>query len=143
MILIVYVNCLPAQQVTDMQVHQEQDKKMIERTEAQRFYDLGISYFMSHMYKEGMDTINKVAFLYPDSDVADDALYQLALLREQSGNGEIDIGVAIANELSISSAEKIRANNLFARSAMDAMVRNINDLIVLSSEKSARSKLLK
>ena len=50
----------------------------VERTEAQRYYDLGVSYMKSDLYEKGLDTLNQVAFLYPDSDVADDALYQLA-----------------------------------------------------------------
>lgn len=81
MVMIVNITHLSAQQTTDAQVSQETTKKPFERTEAQRLYDLGMSYFMSHMYREGLDTINKVAFLYPDSDIADDALYQLALIR--------------------------------------------------------------
>lgn len=63
----------------------------IERTEAQRYYDLAVSYVKSDLYEDGLKTLNQVAFLYPDSDVADDALYQLALIRERVGNGELDI----------------------------------------------------
>ena len=63
-----------------------------ERTEAQRYYDLGVSYIKSDLYEKGLDTLNQVAFLYPDSDVADDALYQLALIREQVGDGKIVVG---------------------------------------------------
>lgn len=66
----------------------------VERTEAQRYYDLGVSYIKSDLYEKGLETLNQVAFLYPDSDVADDALYQLALIREQVGDGEITIGEA-------------------------------------------------
>ena len=50
----------------------------VDRTEAQRYYDLGMSYLMSELYEQGLETLNQVAFLYSDSDVADDALYQLA-----------------------------------------------------------------
>jgi hypothetical protein len=60
--------------------------------EAQRNYDLAVSYIKSDLYEDGLKTLNQVAFLYPDSDVADDALYQLALIREQVGDGKIDIG---------------------------------------------------
>jgi len=60
--------------------------------EAQRYYDLAVSYIKSDLYEDGLKTLNQVAFLYPDSDVADDALYQLALIREQVGDGKIDIG---------------------------------------------------
>lgn len=61
-------------------------------TEAQRYYDLAISYIKSDLYEDGLKTLNQVAFLYPDSDVADDALYQLALIREQVGDGKLNIG---------------------------------------------------
>jgi outer membrane protein assembly factor BamD (BamD/ComL family) len=60
--------------------------------EAQRNYDLAVSYIKSDLYEDGLKTLNQVAFLYPDSDVADDALYQLALIREQVGDGQITIG---------------------------------------------------
>ena len=60
--------------------------------EAQRNYDLAVSYIKSDLYEDGLKTLNQVAFLYPDSDVADDALYQLALIREQVGDGKIKIG---------------------------------------------------
>ena len=63
-----------------------------DRTEAQRYYDLGLSYIKSDLYEDGLKTLNQVAFLSPDSDVADDALYQLALIREQVGDGKIVIG---------------------------------------------------
>jgi tetratricopeptide (TPR) repeat protein len=63
-----------------------------ESTEAQRYYDLAISYIKSDLYEDGLKTLNQVAFLYPDSDVADDALYQLALIREQVGDNKIVIG---------------------------------------------------
>ncbi len=63
----------------------------VERTEAQRYYDLAVSYIKSDLYVKGLDTLNQVAFLYPDTDVADDALYQLALIRERVGNGELNI----------------------------------------------------
>ena len=62
-----------------------------DRTEAQRYYDLGMSYIKSELYEDGLKTLNQVAFLYPDSDVADDALYELAMIRERAGDGEIDI----------------------------------------------------
>ena len=42
----------------------------VDRTEAQRYYDLGMSYLMSELYEQGLETLNQVAFLYPDSDVA-------------------------------------------------------------------------
>jgi len=61
-------------------------------TEAQRYYDLAVSYIKSDLYVKGLETLNQVAFLYPDSNVADDALYQLALIREQVGDGKIKIG---------------------------------------------------
>jgi len=58
--------------------------------EAQRNYDLAVSYIKSDLY--GLKTLNQVAFLYPDSNVADDALYQLALIRELVGDGKVKIG---------------------------------------------------
>ena len=61
-------------------------------TEAQRYYDLAVSYIKSDLYVKGLETLNQVAFLYPDSNVADDALYQLALIREQVGDDKIKIG---------------------------------------------------
>lgn len=63
----------------------------VESTEAQRQYDLALSYIKSDLYEDGLKTLNQVAFLY-DSDVADDALYQLALIREQVGDGKLNIG---------------------------------------------------
>ena len=69
------------------------DESQTDRSiEAQRNYDLAVSYIKSDLYEDGLKTLNQVAFLYPDSDVADDALYQLALIREQVGDGKIDIG---------------------------------------------------
>jgi len=81
LMLIITANCYP-----------------VERTEAQRYYDLGVSYIKSDLYEKGLDTLNQVAFLYPDSDAADDALYQLALIREQVGDGQITIGKTISLE---------------------------------------------
>ena len=75
LMLVIAVNCYP-----------------IERTEAQRRYDLAVSYIKSDLYEDGLKELNQVAFLYPDSSVADDALHQLALIREQVGDGEIIIG---------------------------------------------------
>ena len=75
----------------------------VERTEAQRYYDLGVSYIKSDLYEDGLKTLNQVAFLYPDSDVADDALYQLALIRERVGNGEVNI----AREESLEAQEEV------------------------------------
>ena len=66
----------------------------VERTEAQRYYELAVSLIKSDLYEDGLKTLNEVAFLYPDSDVADDALYELALIRERVGNGEINVGQA-------------------------------------------------
>ena len=60
--------------------------------EAQRNYDLAVSYIKSDLYEDGLKTLNQVAFLYPDSNVADDALYQLALIRELVGDGKVKIG---------------------------------------------------
>lgn len=62
-----------------------------DNTEAQRYYDLGVSYIKSDLYEDGLKTLNQVAFLYPDSDVADDALYQLAMIREQVGDGKVKV----------------------------------------------------
>lgn len=62
------------------------------RTEAERYYDLGVSYIKSGLYEDGLKTLNQVAFLYPESKVADDALYELALLRERAGDGEVSLG---------------------------------------------------
>ena len=70
-----------------------------ESTEAQRNYNLAISYIKSDLYEDGLKTLNQVAFLYPDSSVADDALYQLALIREQVGDKKIDIGSKIGVEV--------------------------------------------
>ena len=75
----------------------------VELTEAQRYYDLGVSYIKSDLYEKGLETLNQVAFLYPDSDVADDALYQLALIRERVGNGEVNI----AREESLEAQEEV------------------------------------
>jgi len=74
-----------------------------DRTEAQRYYDLGVSYIKSDLYDDGLKTLNQVAFLYPDSDVADDALYKLALIRERVGNG----GLNIAWEESLEAQEEV------------------------------------
>ena len=74
LILITAINCLANDNI-----------------EAQRYYDLGVSYIKSDLYEDGLKTLNQVAFLYPDSDVADDALYQLALIREQVGDGKVII----------------------------------------------------
>ncbi len=41
----------------------------IERTEAQRYYDLAVSYIKSDLYVDGLKTLNQVAFLYPDSNL--------------------------------------------------------------------------
>lgn len=73
---------------------EEKDKNadLSHRTEAQRNYDLSISYIKSDMYEKGLDILNQVAFLYPESDVADNALYQLALIREGVGDGKFKIG---------------------------------------------------
>jgi len=66
--------------------------------EAQRYYELGMSYFKSDMYEKGLDIMNQVAFLYPESDVADDALYQLALIREKVGDGKLVLGKQTSRE---------------------------------------------
>ena len=69
------------------------DESQTDRSiEAQRNYDLAVSYIKSDLYVKGLETLNQVAFLYPDSDVADDALYQLALIRELVGDGKVKIG---------------------------------------------------
>lgn len=78
----------------------------VERTEAQRYYDLGMSYLMSELYEQGLETLNQVAFLYPDSDVADDALYQLALIREDVGDGKVVIAKLQSLELEIGLIER-------------------------------------
>ena len=75
----------------------------IERTEAQQYYDLALSYIKSDLYEDGLKALNQVAFLYPDSDVADDALYQLALIRERVGDGELNI----AHEESLQSQREV------------------------------------
>jgi tetratricopeptide (TPR) repeat protein len=83
----------------------------VERTEAQRYYDLGMSYLMSELYEQGLETLNQVAFLYPDSDVADDALYQLALIREDVGDGKVIIAsiqsLELQDDLIERSAERL------------------------------------
>jgi outer membrane protein assembly factor BamD (BamD/ComL family) len=69
------------------------DESQTDRSvEAQRNYDLAVSYIKSDLYVKGLETLNQVAFLFPDSDVADDALYQLALIRELVGDGKVKIG---------------------------------------------------
>jgi hypothetical protein len=78
----------------------------VERTEAQRYYDLGMSYLMSELYEQGLETLNQVAFLYPDSDVADDALYQLALIREDVGDGKVVIASIQSLELQADLIER-------------------------------------
>ena len=78
----------------------------VERTEAQRYYDLGMSYLMSELYEQGLETLNQVAFLYPDSDVADDALYQLALIREDVGDGKVVIASIQSLELQVDLIER-------------------------------------
>ena len=78
----------------------------VERTEAQRYYDLGMSYLMSELYEQGLETLNQVAFLYPDSDFADDALYQLALIREDVGDGKVVIASIQSLELQADLIER-------------------------------------
>ncbi len=78
----------------------------VDRTEAQKQYDLGLSYLMSELYEQGLETLNQVAFLYPDSDVADDALYQLALIREDVGDGKVVIAKLQSLELEIGLIER-------------------------------------
>ena len=78
----------------------------VDRTEAQKYYDLGMSYLMSELYEQGLETLNQVAFLYPDSDVADDALYQLALIREDVGDGKVKIAKLQSLELEAELVEK-------------------------------------
>ena len=78
----------------------------VDRTEAQRYYDLGMSYLMSELYEQGLETLNQVAFLYSDSDVADDALYQLALIREDVGDGKVVIAKLQSLELEIGLIER-------------------------------------
>lgn len=78
----------------------------VDRTEAQKYYDLGMSYLMSELYEQGLETLNQVAFLYPDSDVADDALYQLALIREDVGDGKVVIAKLQSLELEIGLIER-------------------------------------
>jgi len=78
----------------------------VDRTEAQRYYDLGMSYLMSELYEQGLETLNQVAFLYPDSDVADDALYQLALIREDVGDGKVKIAKLQSLELEVELVER-------------------------------------
>lgn len=78
----------------------------VDRTEAQRYYDLGMSYLMSELYEQGLETLNQVAFLYSDSDVADDALYQLALIREDVGDGKLKIAKLQSLELEVGLVER-------------------------------------
>ncbi len=94
-------------------------------TEAQRYYDLGVSYIKSDLYEDGLKTLNQVAFLYPDSDVADNALFQLAMIREQVGDGKVKVATMhsleaereVLSRLSSSTAECILSNILTAINA--------------------------
>jgi hypothetical protein len=65
-----------------------------------------MSYLMSELYEQGLETLNQVAFLYPDSDVADDALYQLALIREDVGDGKVVIASIQSLELQADLIDK-------------------------------------
>ena len=111
----------------------------VERTEAQRYYDLGMSYLMSELYEQGLETLNQVAFLYPDSDVADDALYQLALIREDVGDGKVVIAKLQSLELEIGLVERasertaavaeISAERGFKAGIMASLLATFADLI--------------
>jgi len=82
------------------------------RTEAQRYYDLGISYIKSDLYEDGLKTLNQVAFLYPESDVADNALYQLALIRELVGDGKLVIGESVRIETVREEMNRLSNSNM-------------------------------
>jgi len=85
--IICFVMLLPV--ASALALNESQTDRSIE---AQRYYDLAVSYIKSDLYEDGLKTLNQVAFLFPDSDVADDALYQLALIRELVGDGKVKIG---------------------------------------------------
>ena len=61
-----------------------------DKTEAQHHYDLGMSYVKSGLYKKALMTLSQVAFHMP-SDLADDAMFEIALIYEQAGDGRITI----------------------------------------------------
>jgi tetratricopeptide (TPR) repeat protein len=107
--------------------------------EAQRNYDLAVSYMKSGLYTKGLETLNQVAFLYPDSDVADDALYQLALLCERAGNDEINLGKTNAGLIDSEMVNKVNLNFRYAPNTNNGLIQGIlhslNDLIVMSEQK--------
>jgi len=102
----------------------------VDRTEAQKYYDLGMSYLMSELYEQGLETLNQVAFLYPDSDVADDALYQLALIREDVGDGKVKIAKLQSLELEVELVE--RASKRTAAVADISAQRGIKEGLITS-----------
>ena len=112
-----------------------------DRTEAQRFYDLSLSYMKSGLYTQGLETLNQVAFLYPESDVADEALYQLAILRERSGDGEITLGEARANSINSAMVDKVSLNIQYAPNnfdgVMQGIIQSLGDLVIMSGQKRA------
>ena len=110
----------------------------VDRTEAQKQYDLGMSYLMSELYEQGLETLNQVAFLYPDSDVADDALYQLALIREDVGDGKVVIASIQSLELQADlierSAERLGEATELSFQATDNTQRIIISLVTLLAD---------
>jgi len=116
----------------------------VDRTEAQRYYDLGMSYLMSELYEQGLETLNQVAFLYSDSDVADDALYQLALIREDVGDGKVVIASIQSLELQADlierSAERLGKATELSLQATDDTERIIISLVTFLADIADKAK---
>jgi len=74
------------------------------------------------LYEDGLKTLNQVAFLYPDSDVADDALFQLALIREQVAENKIDIGIQESIETVRKELNKLKNDNTSLGNKINAIL---------------------